>query len=124
MLKKNLFFISVLYTLALAVVCLISLKNVPDVGLAYADKIFHCLTYFIFTLLWFGSFVLRFGYPKVKALLFSAFFAIIFGIIVEVLQGKVTTTRTLDFYDVIANTLGVVLAVVILMLNIRKPIKK
>jgi VanZ family protein len=42
-----------------------------------------------------------------KALLVAAAIAIIYGIILEVLQGTLTEGRTLDLYDVLANCIGV-----------------
>ena len=38
---------------------------------------------------------------------------IIFGIIIEILQGVVTSYRTASYLDIVANTIGVLLAVVI-----------
>ena len=38
---------------------------------------------------------------------------IIFGIIIEILQGVITSYRTASYLDIVANTIGVLLAVVI-----------
>ncbi|GAA4289774.1 hypothetical protein GCM10023163_01860 [Aestuariibaculum suncheonense] len=124
MLKKQLFLISVLYTLALTFVCLMRLKELPDVGISNADKIFHGITYLVLALLWYGTFLLKFKWSSVKALIYSALFSIIFGIIIEVLQGMVTVTRKPDYEDVIANSVGVLLAVGIALLYNRTQIKK
>ncbi|WMI66961.1 VanZ family protein [Aestuariibaculum sp. YM273] len=123
-LKKQLFLISVLYTLTLTFVCLMKLKELPDVGISNADKVFHSITYLILALLWYGSFIVKFKIPNVKALIYSALFSTIFGIIIEVLQGMVTVTRKPDLEDVIANSTGVLLAVLVALVYNRTQIKK
>jgi len=47
---------------------------------------------------------------NVKYLILGCF---IFGIIIEILQGVITSYRTASYLDIIANTLGVLLATVI-----------
>lgn len=100
------------------------LKKLPDVGISNADKIFHSITYLVLALLWYGTLLLKFKLPNVKALIYSAIFSIIFGIIIEVLQGMVTVTRKPDFEDVIANSIGVFIAVGIALVYNRTQIKK
>jgi len=41
-----------------------------------------------------------------KAYLISFIFSVFFGITIEILQGVLTTTRTPDVTDVLANTIG------------------
>ncbi len=100
------------------------LKELPDVGISNADKLFHSITYLILALLWYGSFIVKFKMPNVKALIYSALFSTIFGIIIEVLQGMVTVTRKPDLEDVIANSTGVLLAVLVALVYNRTQIKK
>lgn len=38
---------------------------------------------------------------------------LIFGIIIEIFQGTITSYRTASYLDIIANTLGILLAVVV-----------
>lgn len=123
MLKKYAFIIAVLYSLALATVSLVKLNNVPNAGISFADKIFHFLVYSVLTLLWANTFFFKFKYKKVKAIFYAALFSIIFGIIIEVLQGSVTASRHTDIYDAIANTLGVLIMVLILLINKKTHIK-
>jgi VanZ family protein len=67
--------------------------------------------------LWALFFIARSGKPKYNYLiLIIACFAFIYGIIIEVLQGTLTETRTTDIYDVLANGLGIVAAVLVLIL--------
>lgn len=47
-------------------------------------------------------------------------FAILFGIFIEVLQGSLTSTRSFDYYDVLANTTGVIIAAIMLKVLTKK----
>ncbi|NJX16067.1 VanZ family protein [Tamlana crocina] len=109
MLKKLILLATILYTLALTLVCLIRLNNLPDVGVSFGDKIFHFLAYSVLTLLWFGTFLFYTSAGRSKAILYATVFAVIFGIIIEVLQDTMTDFRSLDIYDMIANSLGALL---------------
>ncbi|WOD42091.1 VanZ family protein [Hwangdonia lutea] len=123
MLKKYVFIITVFYTLGLATVSLMTLNNLPNVGINFADKIFHFIVYSVLAYLWFSTFYFKFKYKKRKAIWYAALFSIIFGIIIEVLQGSVTASRHSDVYDAIANTLGVLIMVSILLVNKKMHIK-
>jgi VanZ family protein len=123
-LKKYVFIITIFYSLALACVCLIPLKKLPDLGVSFADKIYHASTYFILAFLWYNTLVLHFNTSKTKAIIYTSLISIIFGIIIEVLQGVFTTTRHADIFDVLANSLGVLFAVSVLILKNRITVKK
>ena len=106
MLKKILLVIALLYTIALAVLSLLSSDDLPDVEVEYVDKFVHTIAYALLCLLWYS--VLK-SFKFSKALLVAAAIAIIYGIILEVLQGTLTIHRSLDVYDAIANSLGALL---------------
>ena len=109
-----------MYTIALAVVCLIKINNLPEIGVSFADKIFHLLAYSVLAFLWFSSLFYTLNLEKNKALLYAALFSVIFGIIIEILQGVLTKFRSADFYDVMANTLGVFLTAMIIFITVKK----
>ncbi len=123
-LKRFSFLIATLYSLALAIVSLIQLKNMPDVGVSFGDKIFHFLAYSVLAFLWFSALFFKFKLNITRAIVYSALFSIIFGIILEALQGSATTYRSSDVYDAIANTLGVLFTVLILLASKRILVKK
>ncbi len=110
-LKKWALPILVLYALALTIGSLADIGDLPSMGSSFDDKILHFIAYFFFT-------VFMFNYCKeLKGrymIVISAMCVIIYGIIIEVLQQVMTSFRTLDIYDALANTLGVVLATVII----------
>lgn len=120
MLRKFLLVAALLYTIALAVLSLLSSDSLPEVEVEYADKIAHTAAYGLLCFLWY--FTLK-SFQYSKALLIAASSVIIYGIILEVLQGTLTVGRTLDMYDVVANCIGVVFISVILMLRNKSHVK-
>lgn len=124
MLKKLLLLIGILYTVVLATVCLIKIKKLPEIGVSFGDKVFHFLAYMVLAFLWFNIFLNTFKLKKKKALIYAALFSIVFGIIIEVLQGTIATSRSSDVYDVMANTIGVFLTVIIVFIRNLITIKK
>lgn len=120
MLKRQVFLITIFYSLALALVCLLPFKKLPDVGVSFGDKIFHSLTYVVLTFLWFSTFFFQFKTSKINAIIYSSVISIVFGIIIEVLQGVFTTTRQADVFDVLANSIGVLFAAVLIVVKKQK----
>ena len=114
MLKTYFFVITILYSIALTVVCLIDLNGVIEVKISFGDKIFHSLAYVVLTALWYYTFYYNLKFNKGKALINAVVISIIFGIVIEVLQGTVTTYRSSDINDVFANSFGAILAAVVI----------
>lgn len=124
MLKKFVFLITIVYSLALATVCLMPMKRLPDIGVSFGDKIFHSLTYVILAFLWFYTLHFHFKLNKIKSIIYASVISIIFGTIIEILQGVLTKTRQGDVLDVLANSLGVLVAASVLFLKSRNTVKK
>ena len=113
--KKLLLFVAIGYTLTILVLSLVSSQSLPRFGTNYEDKIFHLLAYGLLNLLWYKALI---GF-KVKRPIGIAFLAsIVYGIIVEVLQGQYTIAREPSVMDVIANSIGV--TIVSLFLTVKK----
>lgn len=74
--------------------------------MAHVDKVFHCLAYLFFFLL--ASRLCRTG----RQLLLAALSIVIFGVLMELGQSMVPG-RQMSILDVVANTVGVLLAVVL-----------
>lgn len=110
-LKKWALPILVVYALALAVFSLIRLSDIPSLGFSFDDKIYHFVAYFIFTCIAYNFFRQT---KLTQSLLIASVSVTIYGIIIEVLQLAMTTYRTLDVYDIIANTLGALVSAFVL----------
>jgi glycopeptide antibiotics resistance protein len=87
------------------------------------DKIGHTLAHIIFVVLWFLVFNYKFKFKFNKAVLCAALFSLAYGIIIELLQGLITLSRQSDVNDVIANAVGMVIAV-LLLLSVKKRVLK
>ena len=121
MLKNILLTLALLYTIALAFVSLLSSSNLPAIEVVNADKIGHTIAYGLLGLIWYIALkALSFSKP----LLIAACGAIIYGIILEVLQGTLTEARMLDKYDIVANCIGVAFISGIIIIRNKTHIKK
>jgi len=78
---------------------------VVDIEVENADKFVHFTFYAIFSVLWFAYLKERIQNHK-KLYLGVFFFAVLFGIAIEICQSVFTETRQADVADAIANTLG------------------
>lgn len=124
MLRKYAFGITLCYTAALTIASLIHVSGLPEINYSNTDKIFHFIAYSGLSWFWFQAFYNKFKWPFHKALLVSAIVSVIFGIIIEVLQGVLTDTRVADNNDILANTLGVGVTVAVLLLFKKTEVKK
>lgn len=102
--KKNRIIIAIFITVSIAILSLIKLGKQP-ISISNIDKIEHAIAYLFLTFFW----LLALVKTKYQTYIVSicCFF---YGIIIEVLQTTITTYRTGDYYDIIANSVGVLLA--------------
>jgi VanZ family protein len=112
--KKN-FFLAFLWTIGIAIACLVSMSEVPSVSILGKDKSVHFFFYFVFSLLWFLFLTKenpewRFA-KKVIMVFLSSF---VYGGVIEICQEQFTATRKADIYDVLANISGSIIAILIL----------
>ena len=107
----------------MAFLCLASFNSLPKIGISGADKYVHVTLYFVFTTLW--SWHLKTRNPIVFFSLIKVLIAsIIYGSLIEIAQGVFTTTRKADILDVLANTLGSMLAVALIFVLLQFSSKK
>ncbi|MDP5106531.1 MAG: VanZ family protein [Polaribacter sp.] len=79
------------------------------------DKVYHTIAYFTLGVTWLFSYYKK---PEKKYLIVIC--CIIFGIIIEVIQSKLTSYRSGDYLDVIANSFAIFLALLIFNLFSKK----
>ena len=120
MLNKILLVLALLYTVALAVISLLNSSNLPDINIDNSDKYGHAIAYSLLCLFWYLAMK---SYKFSKALLTAASIAIIYGIILEVLQGVLTDVRISDGYDILANCIGVVFISIIILIRNKTHVK-
>ncbi|ANW97165.1 hypothetical protein AXE80_13100 [Wenyingzhuangia fucanilytica] len=89
------------------------MEGIPNFKYSYTDKFEHVFAYAVISFFWMLSCKLG----KVKLSFLALFLIIIaYGIIIELLQSSVTSSRTGDLLDVMANSIGVILGYVFLKL--------
>ncbi len=109
LLERNALLLAIIATLVLGFTSLVVMPKI-DLGfkLKSSDKYLHTFAYFTLTTVWFFAFREKIKKFNFKIFLIAAL--IIYGIVIEVLQGSITNYRTADFYDEIANMLGILIA--------------
>jgi VanZ family protein len=111
LLERNALFIAILITALIAIISLVSLKGVHLLKTQNSDKYGHFLTYFILCLSWLNA--IKNPLHKISINYIIIFLIICYGIILEVLQDILTTYRQADLLDIIANSAGVIFAVIL-----------
>ncbi|WP_322551530.1 VanZ family protein [Flavobacterium psychraquaticum] len=120
--ERNLFAFALIWTIAITIASLVSLNNMPKVEVPGNDKTIHFIFYFVFTLLWYFALEKKIKKESLKFIIVSA--AIIFGIIIEVLQSVLTQNRQADVFDALANSGGAFVALLVIFWLNSKTFKK
>jgi VanZ family protein len=107
-LERKYLLIAIFWTLSITALSLVSLEGkVSSLAFKNTDKVVHVLFYFFFTFFWSKAY-------KNKKVILIMLLAVLYGIVIEVLQTTITATREADFHDVLANSLGAFLAMLVL----------
>jgi len=109
LLERRAYAIAVTFTIFIAIASLASLNDMKSLKISISnfDKFLHLLSYFILTLSWF--FATQGHAKKVRIQKYLIIILITYGIILEAIQGVMTTHRQADIYDILANAFGVIL---------------
>ena len=111
LLENNAIYIAVFFTISILAGSLIRSEFIVVKSISTSDKTYHLIAYFLLMLSWLYAFFKKEKFQKnVKYIILGCF---IFGIIIEILQEVITSYRTASYLDIIANTVGVLLAVLI-----------
>ena len=108
LLEDNALFIAIFFTISITIGSLVKSDVIAIEIVSISDKTIHFIAYFFLMLSWLYVFFKKMSFSKNVKYIFIG--CIVFGIIIEILQGVTTTYRTLSFLDVAANTLGVLFA--------------
>ncbi|WP_397445447.1 VanZ family protein [Polaribacter sp. R77954] len=115
LLLNNVLLFAIGVTVAILCLSLIKVSNVPSMDVKNIDKAYHSIAYFTLAITWLFSF-----YKKPQKKYTIVLLCISFGIIIEVLQSNLTAYRSGDLLDVLANSLGVLLALWIFNIFLKK----
>lgn len=90
------------------------LDTTPLINIPYADKWVHVAVFFGLLQLWLIPLYLRSrAWPK-KRVWLALLAAVAYGIVIEIIQGKYTAHRSADAWDVVADTTGALLGILLL----------
>ena len=109
---RGLVLVAIVYTTALTLGSLVRPVQV-DIEVNHLDKYVHFAAYFGLVLLWLCVARVFFKNQKItqkpmRLYLLVAIAAVIYGIIIELLQGNITDYRSQDIWDAVANITGVI----------------
>lgn len=82
------------------------MPSVPSLGVTITDKVQHFTGYFLL-MFWFAGL-----YPKHQHGWLALGF-LLMGAAIEILQGTLTTTRAMDWHDLMANAAGIATAFIL-----------
>lgn len=106
-------FIAIGYSLALVFLSLINLNRVLKVEINASDKTLHFISYGLLFLIWSFYFYTNQKKFDLKWSILLAGALTILGIIIELLQEIFTSYRTFDWWDAVANTIGIMIGLLI-----------
>lgn len=113
LLKDNAIFIAIFITVSIAIGSLVKpdLITLKSISISVSDKTYHFIAYFFLMFSWLYAFLKNEKFQKnIKYLILGC---LIFGIVIEILQGTITSYRTTSYLDILANSVGIGLAVLI-----------
>lgn len=112
------------YIITLTVVCLVKISTpAPKLEVIGFDKIVHFCLYFGLNLLLITTMISHKGSAKLSAIISLTLSAILYGVAIEIIQGYVG--RDFDLYDIAANSLGAIVASIVLLIpKVQRTIKK
>jgi VanZ family protein len=106
---KLLLGIAISYTLLITAALLNPITGAPKIEIPFADKIVHLIINAGLFVVW-ASYVFS-GKTNTKTYTLPLLFVctLLYGILIEVVQGSFIPTRGADFFDVVANVCGLIL---------------
>ena len=107
---KPLLGIAITYTLLITAALLTPITGAPKIEIPFADKMVHLIINAGLFVVW-ASYVFSGKTKTTKTYTLPLLFlcTLLYGILIEVVQGSFIPTRGADFFDVVANVCGLIL---------------
>ena len=107
---KPLLGIAIAYTLLITAALLTPITDPPKIDIPFADKVVHLIINAGLFVVW-ASYVFSGKTKTTKTYTLPLLFlcTLLYGILIEVVQGSFIPTRGADFFDVVANVCGLIL---------------
>ena len=100
--------ITFILTLIAIVGSLLPPKQMEQITFNFSDKLIHCLFYTGLTFFWIKSA----EEPSNRKIIKTALLVFLFGLVLEILQETLPIQRDMDIFDLLANSVGILLAIV------------
>lgn len=97
-----------------------TLQNLSLGDLFQYDKLIHATLFGVQTWLLVNARIATIFQSYKRVVVVSALTSAVYGIATEMMQGMLTTTRTFDYYDAVADGVGCLVVVIVLLLHNRK----
>ena len=114
---------AILCTVSILVLSISDISSLPKLQISYEDKLYHFVAYFVLNSIWLIALLKKNGY-QLKNILLIPFSIVVFGIIIEIIQGSLTDSRAFDVFDILANSIAVVVSFFCFMLVKKSFLKK
>ena len=113
--RKNYFFIlSISFSVILTIFSLKETDDLQEILIPFSDKALHILAYIVLTILWSCyAFLIRPNIKPIRNFVILFVGLMLYGMIIEVLQSEITVTRSMEYKDLIANFLGIMIGMLI-----------
>ena len=111
--RHNLF--GILWAILILILSIMPGRDLPEVNIVQIDKLVHMSFYLILTVLLVRGFFKQYTFPFLKnhAINVVVLIGVLYGIIIEIIQGAFTADRHFDLWDAFANSIGVMIGVII-----------
>lgn len=96
------------------------LETTSLIDIPYADKWVHMALFFVLLQLWLMPNYLRSNAVEKKTGWLALLLAVLYGITIEIVQGNFTANRSADPWDVLADTAGAILGLLLLPWVVRR----
>lgn len=110
--------LAALWAIVIMVVSVIPSADLPSLSIWEPDKVMHASVYAILTLLVYFALIKLRPYRKRKNIV-AAGLCILYGSIIEIIQ-RLLPTRSFDLLDALANSIGCMLALLVILLISRR----
>lgn len=118
MAKKTVLRLGILYSLLITIAFLMPTSgklNQFDFFIPI-DKLLHAIIHLILAFIWLTAIVYQKNKQiKTKWIALTLISCVVYGIIIEIFQGQLVNTRKADFMDVIANSVGTLLGLLLFL---------
>ncbi|MGK4566161.1 VanZ family protein [Flavobacterium sp. 3HN19-14] len=118
--KKAFLWLALVWTSIVTIFCLINMNALPTVKVDNFDKFGHITFHFGMTVLWFLYYKFRRENTSRRSLIKAFLFSFIYGVSIELIQTFFTKSRTGDIFDEIANIIGSLMAISVMILIMKR----